>query len=103
MYHYIQLNTPQDALISFFKPRLLLLNTGRMCCKLQVSPSLDPDPNVFLTYQQRPLDIDSIDYFLLYQDDGSQLDIILQELGAHSGEITPVYSNATFSLYQRVR
>lgn len=104
MYQYIRQNTPNNATIAFFKPRLLYLNTGRLSFNLQISPSLKTPYNSFLPYQAIRQDVDFADYFLLYLDDtGYQLDIIRQELGNSADELVLIYSNPAFELYQRVR
>ena len=103
VYQFIQENTPEDAVIAFYKPRSLYLNTGRVSFKLQADKSYLTDYEHFWPYQERYVDVDLADYFLLYSTPGSQLKVVQTELGDHADELELVYSSSVFRLYQRVR
>lgn len=101
VYQYIQSNTDQDAIIAFYKPRSLYLNTNRASFKLQADRSYLRDYEHFWPYQDRYVDVDLADYFLLYEDNGDQLQVVQTELGEHADELELVYSNLLFDLYKR--
>lgn len=103
VYQFIQENTPKDAVIAFYKPRSLYLNTGRVGFKLQADKSYLTDYEHFWPYQERYVDVDLADYFLLYSTPSSQLEVVKTELGDHADELELVYSNPKFEMYKRKR
>lgn len=103
VYRFIQENTPEDAVIAFYKPRSLYLNTGRVSFKLQADKSYLADYEHFWPYQERYVDVDLADYFLLYSSTSSQLKVVKTELGEHADDLELVYSNSQFKLYKRIR
>lgn len=101
MYQYIQSNTSPDSVVSFYKLRLMYLNTGRLSFRLQVDTANDPDYTYFRPYQKRYVPPDAADYFLLYADlTKNQLRTVQLELGESSERLELVYTNRLYDLYR---
>lgn len=85
MYQYLRSNTSPDSVVSFYKPRLMYLNTGRLSFRLQVDTANDPD----------------YAYFLLYTDlTKDHLRTVQLELGESSERLALVYTNRLYDLYR---
>lgn len=102
LYHYIQNETDEDAVIAYWKPRILYLNTGRVCFKPQLAPEYVPYYllNRVFPYQPRYTPLDTADYLLLYDDIGDELLWhISLELGGRE-RLELVYENPKFEFYR---
>lgn len=102
LYHYIQNETEEDAVIAYWKPRILYLNTGRVSFKPQLAPEYVPYYmlNRVFPYQPRYTPLDTADYLLLYDDIANELLYhISLELGGYD-RLELVYENPKFEFYR---
>ena len=83
MYRYIQNHTQQDAVIAFHKPRILYLNTGRVCFRTNSNGHV----------------LEEADYYVYSAIVNSDTDkLILQETN-----LELYFKNDLFSLYKLVK
>ena len=80
-YNYITGSTPEDCVIGFIKPRALYLNTGRLSVRTDMNGH----------------SLDEVDYLLCCAGVGEE-----QLTGEWRSRFTPVFSNAEFTLYEKV-
>lgn len=85
IYRYVRENIEEDAVTGFDKPRVMFLNTGRMFITPGVNGHLFKD----------------CDYVLIYRDGRDGDYPLAQNIWPELwDELTPVYSNGLFSLYE---
>jgi len=85
LYHYVQENVPDDAMIGFCKPRAMYLNTQRMGCRLGYNGHT----------------LEQVDYYLFctYMNEPYDREVIAEQAEA----LRLIWSNPSFQLYEVIQ